>query len=116
MFLKVKKGVSRIFTKMALFAVNTGCRDQEICQLRWDWEIKIPELPHLMVFIVPGLLVKNGEDRLVVCNDVAQSVVKNERGNHSTQVFNFRGRAIGKMLSSGWRTARSKTGLDFSSA
>jgi integrase len=30
--------------KMALFAVNTGCRDQEICELRWEWEIKIPEL------------------------------------------------------------------------
>ena len=27
---------------MALFAVNIGCRDQEVCQLRWDWEIKIP--------------------------------------------------------------------------
>lgn len=52
--------------KMALFAVNSGCRDQEICQLRWDWEIKIPELADLLVFIVPGSLVKNGEDRLVV--------------------------------------------------
>ena len=23
--------------KMALFAVNTGCRDGEVCGLRWDW-------------------------------------------------------------------------------
>ncbi|GAB6041864.1 hypothetical protein [Endothiovibrio diazotrophicus] len=22
----------------ALFAVNTGCREQEVCQLRWEWE------------------------------------------------------------------------------
>ncbi len=43
---------------MALFAVNTGCRDQEICELRWDWEIKIPELSHIMVFIIPAELVK----------------------------------------------------------
>ena len=35
---------------MTLFAVNTGCRDQEICQLRWEWEINIPELPHILVF------------------------------------------------------------------
>lgn len=47
--------------KMALFAVNTGCRDQEICELRWDWEIQIPEMPHIMVFIIPAALVKNGE-------------------------------------------------------
>jgi integrase len=28
--------------EMALFAVNTGCRDGEICQLRWEWEVKVP--------------------------------------------------------------------------
>ena len=26
--------------EMALFAVNTGCRDQEICKLQWSWEVK----------------------------------------------------------------------------
>jgi integrase len=32
--------------EMALFAVNTGCRDQEICQLRWIWQINVsfPEM------------------------------------------------------------------------
>ena len=29
---------------MALFKVNTGCREQEVCKLRWDWEIYVPEL------------------------------------------------------------------------
>jgi integrase len=23
--------------QMCLFKVNTGCREQEVCQLRWDW-------------------------------------------------------------------------------
>src|SRR5439155_5916080 len=27
---------------MALFAVNTGCRDKEICRLQWDWEVNVP--------------------------------------------------------------------------
>jgi integrase len=39
--------------QMALFAVNTGCRDQEICGLRWDWEVRVPELG-TSVFIIPG--------------------------------------------------------------
>ncbi len=39
--------------RMALFAVNTGCRDREICLLRWGWEVKIPEL-NASVFIIPG--------------------------------------------------------------
>lgn len=98
--------------KMALFAVNTGCRDQEICQLRWEWEINIPELPHILVFIIPAELVKNGEERLVVCNDAARSVVNNERGKHPTHVFNYRGRPLARMLSTGWRDARSAAALN----
>lgn len=30
--------------KMALFKVNTGCRDAEVCGLRWEWELALPEL------------------------------------------------------------------------
>ncbi|WP_058515735.1 tyrosine-type recombinase/integrase [Legionella santicrucis] len=97
--------------KMALFAVNTGCRDQEICELRWEWEISIPELPHIMVFIIPAELVKNGDERLVVCNETARSIVNSERGKHSTHVFSFRGRPLARMLSTGWQQARVKAGL-----
>lgn len=97
--------------KMALFAVNTGCRDQEICELRWEWEIKIPEMPHIMVFIIPAELVKNGEERLVVCNDTARSVVNSERGKHPSHVFSFKGRPLARILSTGWRNARVKAEL-----
>lgn len=97
--------------KMALFAVNTGCRDQEICELRWEWEIKIPEMPHVMVFIIPAELVKNGEERLVVCNETARSVVNSERGKHPSHVFSFKGRPLARILSTGWRNARVKAGL-----
>ncbi|WP_367351803.1 hypothetical protein [Achromobacter animicus] len=29
---------------MAPYKVNTGCREQELCKLRWEWEIEVPEL------------------------------------------------------------------------
>jgi integrase len=38
--------------KMALFKVNTGCREAEVCALRWDWEVEVPG-PVLSVFIIP---------------------------------------------------------------
>ena len=38
---------------MALFKVNTGCREQEVCGLRWRWEQPVPEL-ETTVFVVPG--------------------------------------------------------------
>ena len=97
--------------KMALFAVNTGCRDREICELQWEWEIQIPELPHIMVFIIPAELVKNGDERLVVCNDTARSVVNSVRGKHPTHVFSYRGNPLSRILSTGWRKARIQAGL-----
>jgi integrase len=96
--------------RMALFAVNTGCRDQEICSLRWEWEVKIPEL-NTSVFIIPGAAVKNGEDRLVILNKVAQSVVNEVRGQHSEHVFTYKGRPISRMLRSAWKKARKRVVL-----
>jgi hypothetical protein len=54
---------------MVLFKLNTGCREREVCNLQWDWEIKVPELK-TSVFIIPARIVKNREDRLVVLNSI----------------------------------------------
>jgi hypothetical protein len=37
---------------MALFKVNTGTREQEVVQLRWEWEVDLPELER-SVFVIP---------------------------------------------------------------
>ena len=76
---------------MAIYKVNVGCREQEVCQLQWDWEAPVPELD-TYVFIVPAWLaddelenddvnglVKNREDRLHVLNDNALSVIERQR-------------------------------------
>jgi integrase len=96
--------------EMALFGVNTGCRDSEICRLRWDWETRVPELD-ATVFIIPGSFVKNGRDRLVVLNRIAASVVASRRGTHSDCVFSFRGKPITRMLNSAWLRSRKEAGL-----
>jgi integrase len=72
--------------RMALFKVNTGCRDAEVCGLRWEWEVEVPEL-ETSVFVIPGDRVKNGADRLVVLNSVARSIVDEQRGLHPEYVF-----------------------------
>lgn len=96
--------------KMALFAVNTGCRDHEICSLKWEWELKLPELD-TSVFIIPGMAVKNGEDRLVVLNKTTQSVINEIRGEHPKYVFTYKGNPISRMLNSAWKKARQKANL-----
>jgi integrase len=96
--------------EMALFAVNTGCRDSEICNLRWAWETKVPELD-TTAFIIPGNHVKNGRERLVVLNRIAASIVHGRRGAHPSHVFSFRGKPVTRMLNSAWLKARSRAGL-----
>ena len=95
---------------MALFAVNTGCRDSEVCSLRWEWEVVVPAMA-TSVFIVPGSRVKNGADRLVVLNTVAASVIDRRRGLHDTHVFAYRDAPIYRMLTSAWKRARLRTAL-----
>ncbi len=95
---------------MALFAVNTGCRDAEICSLRWEWEVEVPEL-ELSVFIIPGERVKNGKERLVILNRIATSVIASRRGQHASHVFAYKSNPMRCMMGSGWRTARLKVGL-----
>jgi len=96
--------------RMALFKVNTGCREQEVCSLRWEWEIDVPEL-ETSVFLIPEERVKNGEERLVVLNKVATSIVESIRGQNRMHVFTYCGRRLRKMNNSGWQTARRKAGL-----
>jgi integrase len=75
--------------RMALYKVNTGCREEEVCMLQWEWEVEVPELG-TSVFILPGNIVKNTEDRLVVLNSVAKSIVDSCRGDHPKFVFTWK--------------------------
>jgi len=72
--------------RMALFAVNIGCRSSEVCRLRWDWEVRVPEIDN-SIFIIPGDFAKNGRERVVVLNRIARSVVEGQRGEHPEYVF-----------------------------
>ncbi len=96
--------------QMALFAVNTGCRDGEVCNLQWEWEVQVPQLK-TSVFIIPGQYVKNGDDRLVVLNRIAFSVVESVRGKHATHLFGYKGKPITRMLNSAWLRARKTASL-----
>lgn len=97
--------------RMALFAVNTGCRDAEICALRWEWEVNVPELQNRSVFMIPAERVKNREERLVILNDIATNVVDSVRGIHPEYVFSFRQRGLRNILNTGWKKARVEADL-----
>lgn len=96
--------------RMALFKVNTGTRQQEVCGLRWEWEVAVPELK-TSVFLITGDNVKNGEDRLVVLNRVARSVIEEVRGQNEQFVFTYQGRRVCRMYNSAWKRARRVAGL-----
>lgn len=100
---------------MALYKVNTGCREQEVCKLKWQWEIAVEGLG-TSVFLIPAEFggrfddsgVKNREERLVVLNDVARSIIRKQRGQHPEWVFPYEGRALHRMNDTAWRNARKR--------
>jgi len=63
------------------------------------------------VFIIPKERVKNGEERLVVLNRVARSVIEEGREINSEYVFTYRGHPITVMNNNGWQSARKRAGL-----
>ncbi len=107
-------------SKMALFKVNTGLREQGVCWLRWDWEVQIPEL-NTSIFITPGKRVqyedgvwggeKNKEDQIVALNQVARSVIEAQRGLHPVYVFPYQDRRIGRIHNTAWKKAWINAGL-----
>ncbi len=111
--------------RMALFKVNTGTREMEVCLLQWDWEIPVPEIGR-SVFLIPEGFVKNAEERLVVLNDVAWPVIEGQRGLHPKWVFPYGQKWTGgksrkrsesepgplyRMHNTAWRNAWRKAGL-----
>lgn len=96
--------------RMALFKVNTGCREAEVCGLRWEWEVAVPDLD-TCVFLIPEESVKNREERLVILNRTARSVIDEQRGQHAEFVFTYEKRPLKKMNGAAWRKARKRAGL-----
>ena len=113
--------------RMALYKVNSGCREQEVVKLRWDWEIPVPEL-ETSVFLIPADFggrhdnagVKNGDERLVVLNRVAKSVIEGQRGLDSVWVFPYgqpdkdgNATPVHRMNDSAWRKARKRAAVAY---
>ncbi|GAA0752647.1 hypothetical protein GCM10009107_26710 [Ideonella azotifigens] len=110
--------------RMALFKLNTGVRDDVVCSLRWEWEIRVPELG-VSVFEVPREHVKGRRrSRVLVCNSVAQSILESVQGQHKEFVFVWRRERVKRldkepvmvyqpvraMNNTAWQNARKKAG------
>lgn len=116
---------------MALFTVNTGARQNEVCQLRWSWEEEVVGLPagheEIIIFRVPGEYTKSGEERLLICNKLAAAVINRRRKNYRDEVFlrrrnntqdfvfvNPKGHYLRVMNNNPWRRAWEQAGLPVS--
>lgn len=109
--------------QMALFAVNTGLRDENICGLRWSWERYIPDLKR-SVFVIPPEVFKSNRSHVVILNDVAAKVIETCRDIHPEFVFTYKKQVknkklkeyepdrVGTINSNAWQKARKRAGLE----
>jgi len=101
-----------------LLALNTGLRDENVVGLRWGWEQRVREIGR-SVFVVPPEHYKTGVPHVVILNDVAWSVVEQQRGKDAAWVFPYTimrgGRPITDRLdtinNTGFQGARARAGL-----
>jgi integrase len=106
---------------MAEFLANSGAREQEVCKLRWSWEVKVAGVDR-PVFVVPENFggrtgiggVKNKRDRVIVLNAVAARIIESRRGIDPEFVFgDGSGRAPYQLNGKGWRGARARAAEAF---
>jgi integrase len=96
---------------MVLFSLHTGLRQEELCGLRWDQLVAVPELD-TEVFLLHRRRTKGRQERVVVLNRVARSIIETARGTHDTYVFSYEGHRVGRINNSAWRRACKAAGLD----
>jgi len=104
------KSLPDYLADMALFSLNTGLRDQEICGMKWSDECKVNGLD-TTVFIISEERAKNEHERIVPLNSVALAIVASRRGNKSDFVFDYEGRKLDRINNRAWRKARESVNL-----
>jgi integrase len=96
--------------RMVPFAVNTGLRESNVCGLEWAWEVCVPEI-NRNVFVIPSEAFKSKRAHVIILNDVAWSIIEEQRGKHPTWVFAYRGKRVATINNTAWQRARRKEGL-----
>ena len=92
------------YKALALFAVNTGARESEYCNLSWCDEDRINR-----VFWVKA--TKNGKPRPLVLNSIAQSLIAGQRGLNDKWVFPYMGEPLNRLNNRAWINAWKEAGL-----
>ncbi len=119
---EMEKHLPSHLQRMMLYDLNSGLRDFEITNLRWQWR---QEFQGIDLFVIPGwheefdddgkLLRrtkitknKNGKPRVSIINSVCASILKEQKGLHPEFVFPYEGGRITRVVNSAWTRARTR--------
>lgn len=105
------KALPAYLADMVLFALNTGLRVQEICNLKWSDECKVSGL-ETSVFIISEERAKNEYERIVPLNSVSRSIIESKRGINPEHVFTWKGHKLSRIRTTSFIQAREEAGLN----
>ena len=111
-----KQGNPSSLREMITLAINTGFREQLLCNLEWEWLKKDDET--IWYFEIPAENMKNykyldsDEDQVFVLNSISREIIKNREFNGSKYVFPMPGsrglESVNYINSTAYRTARKR--------
>jgi integrase len=108
---------------MTLFGINCGARDENICGLRWEWEVPVPEVKR-SVFIIPANKYKTKVKHVLILNDAACSIIEQQRtikdaamdatdsDDIKKYVFTYDGHRVDTLNNSAWDKARIRAAMN----
>jgi integrase len=93
---------------MARFALNTGLRADNVCQLRWSYVHMDCEQPYVTI---PAAEMKNKRTFSGPLNDTAIEIIRNQIGKHNVFVFTYKGSPIARQSNHAWYKALKRAGI-----
>ena len=96
---------------MAIFCINTGLRDSNLCGLQWGWETHIEGYKE-SVFVIPAPYMKGKRHPFtLVLNSTARAILEGQRGKHKQWVFPYKGNCLNSLNQESFRDAWTRAGL-----
>lgn len=93
---------------MVIFSLETGLRESNVTLLRWEQV----NLSQRIIYIEGDDILKSEKAFVVPLSDTAIEVIKRQVGQHSTNVFTYKGKPVRRANTKSFKNSCANAGID----